>query len=916
GAETAFNTGFKAGNAAYVTVSAGGQVLTRGTHYTSRLEPNGILTVLPLTGMPTAPQTLLIERTTPATQLDDLINGDGWDMEALEAALDKAYACIQEERRLVRDPLRGQGSVGNLVELGPDGKLRPVPLPPGLGDLNYVRRDGATAMTGALALSGNGTLPLHAVPKQQLDAAVSALQASQSRNGGGYVTHTFPSREGTVATRYFIDPENGDAGCVKAHYGKTIASVETFLATGDGIFATTATNPLNIKTPYGIDIKVFGGKVYLTCTSYTDPARSAFQDYYDQWWYIFRRDNGVWTQVYIRQAYGAVDPTFQVIDGVLSCSCGYSVSSLRNGSGGSRYDNCYRQSAVYADLIGSTWTHRQELMNTQATYMAEEAKFGGVRYTALAAYYDDNASPTATGGRRYSAYVYVLPQVSGLYSISNWAWRLPAKGAAAARLFERRGKFFCAIAQQRGDANAGDSDPKHFETEGVIYELLPLGKYRKVKTFKNFNCNMVRIIPIGEELLVGWCNVASGGTDPTDFDAGELNIMLWDDRVGYPVPHATIRGAAFYDFDAWLSASGNCMILTAEYAVGNSGTYLYERASRCINIGPLVVTQAEAPAEDKPQPDARTNRIVNSGMRVSQLNGSAPGGNSGYYPIDLWQMFVGNTTGLVVSTQQASGTTVNGSPTRLLLQVTTPGTLTANSIFMVQQRIAGERIHDFKFGTTLAEDCYFRFMFKSSVAGTFGVVIRNAAAAVSWCDYFTISADQIGVDVLVEGWVDGAWSGTWPTGADGSLLFGVTLAAGSNFLAAAQGWNTDPNKIARPNITNNVGAVANFEMSEPGLYLDTDKQGRVPLWQLEPIERELAACQRYFERQYVYLHSTANFSQGAWAVPKAKIPTITFTPDTAVTGGTVDPLNTTTSWLMTVAPSGGSRAQLFADARP
>ncbi|MCU0919032.1 MAG: phage tail protein [Burkholderiaceae bacterium] len=39
----------------------------------------------------------------------------------------------------------------------------------------YVKRDGTRSMSGALTLSGNASSALHAVPKQQLDAAIAPL---------------------------------------------------------------------------------------------------------------------------------------------------------------------------------------------------------------------------------------------------------------------------------------------------------------------------------------------------------------------------------------------------------------------------------------------------------------------------------------------------------------------------------------------------------------------------------------------------------------------------------------------------------------------------------------------------------------------------------------------------------------------
>lgn len=99
GVETLFDTGFKAQDATHVRVTVGNTVLVRGTQYTSQLTVSGILQVLPLGGMPAAPATLLIERNTPATQVNDLVNGDTWDMEIFERELDGSAMRDAETRR-------------------------------------------------------------------------------------------------------------------------------------------------------------------------------------------------------------------------------------------------------------------------------------------------------------------------------------------------------------------------------------------------------------------------------------------------------------------------------------------------------------------------------------------------------------------------------------------------------------------------------------------------------------------------------------------------------------------------------------------------------------------------------------------------------------------------------------------------
>lgn len=100
GVETQFATGFKAEDATHCTVKTATATLTRGVHYSSYLSPgSGELIVTPLGAMPTAPQTLTIDRATPALQTDNLENGNAYDADAKERLFDRTIMGVQEAKR-------------------------------------------------------------------------------------------------------------------------------------------------------------------------------------------------------------------------------------------------------------------------------------------------------------------------------------------------------------------------------------------------------------------------------------------------------------------------------------------------------------------------------------------------------------------------------------------------------------------------------------------------------------------------------------------------------------------------------------------------------------------------------------------------------------------------------------------------
>lgn len=910
GAETQFDTGFKVQNAAHVTVSIGGMPLTRGTHYTSRRETTGILTVIPLAAMPAAPQTLLIERATPATQLDDLVNGDTFDMEALEASLDKAYSCIQEERRLMRDPLRGSGSTGDLVVRGSDGRLSTIPIPTGLSDASYLRRDGAMPMTGPLVLAGDATLPLHAVPKQQVDAALAALQ---SRPFGEHISTTFPLREGTAGVRKFYDPETDEHGSIHAHYSLTVASVEVRLRTGPGQFNTSVVDQaLDIKTPYGIDTIIFNDKLWLAVTSYADPALSGSDTYYDQKSRIYRRDAGVFVLAYEEDSYGGVSPKFDIINGTLSCSFANSVSSTRNTAGGVPYDNCTRQSISIVDYDGSNWAQVDEVMNTTGAYQGPQFYWGGVRYLIVAGYYDDGGVAPGSGGRRYAPYLLILPMVGGHYTVTNWAWRIASRSLSSVAVFIRENRCIICPAQQRGDANYGDDDIPHFRTNAHYIELLANGEFRKIKARKNFNCNMVRAIPIGDRMAILWCNTSSGGLYPTNFTAGVIAIDIWDDRTFRPMSLRMVPAKGVYDVDLYLDGL-EWILMTAEFGEGDSGTYTYEVESRALNLGQMVVDGPEEQTEDMLRPISIRNRLVNPDFAVTQ-RGTGAVTTNGAYAADMWKLLLSNVGTTAPQAQVTNVLSPNGSTNRLVLSIGGTGSVADDTIIAVHQRLEAARVADFKYGGTAAEDVILQVGVRSSHAGTFPVVLRNAALDRAFVGTYTIGAGDVNADLIFQWWIEGITDGTWPTlrNAWGELVLG--MAAGADYRVTQRGWHsgTSPYVLTTSACTNLAVNGQSLQFFDVGLWLDSDKFGDVPKWEAPDYGQNLQDCRQYYQKFSQRIIPTANIITGRLT------PAMRATPTLAHDGGSTGTLTALSADAFYQDTGHGSNATVTvtADAQP
>lgn len=113
---------------------------------------------------------------------------------------------------------------------------------------DLIHKDGTVAMTGALVLPGDATLPLQAVPKQQVDALVTtpALPGVVVMFGGSAVPAGWLECSGQAVSR--------------AVYATLFAAVGVTHGAGDG--STTFNVPdLRGRTPYGVGTMTPGGTV-------------------------------------------------------------------------------------------------------------------------------------------------------------------------------------------------------------------------------------------------------------------------------------------------------------------------------------------------------------------------------------------------------------------------------------------------------------------------------------------------------------------------------------------------------------------------------------------------------------------------------------------------------------------------------
>jgi hypothetical protein len=239
------------------------------------------------------------------------------------------------------------------------------------------------------------------------------------------------------------------------------------------------------------------------------------------------------------------------------------------------------------------------------------------------------------------------------------------------------------------------------------------------------------------------------------------------------------------------------------------------------------------------------NRIVNPAMQISQENGTASVGHAAY-PADQWMLL--NTTGATVTARQESlPASLVTSRLRVNTTVVDASHALAESI-AVRTFIEGTRIVDFNWGTGYSKQAVLRFVVAAPVAGTYSVAVRNNPVTESWIGTYTIAPEEVGLWVWRTLVIPPCSTGTWASDTSGAMYISFTIASGPSPVGVL-GWQTANLSVA-PGQANGVSVVGNFFVSNVGLYLDPDKTGVPPRWQLPDEAEELRACMRYFLKQW------------------------------------------------------------------
>jgi len=242
-------------------------------------------------------------------------------------------------------------------------------------------------------------------------------------------------------------------------------------------------------------------------------------------------------------------------------------------------------------------------------------------------------------------------------------------------------------------------------------------------------------------------------------------------------------------------------------------------------------------------PLSSRNKIINGDMRIDQRNAGAAvtvNSTANTYGVDRWFGSGQNTDGVFTIDQTTDAPDGFTNSTRITV-TTADASIGATQNYLFRQAIEGNNVYDLDFGTASAKTITFSFWVRSSLTGTFGGALNNAANDRNYPFTYSISAANTWEYKTVT--VTGDTTGTWLTDTGRGITLTFQIGVGSSRVATAGSW-TGTSLVYGATGATNVIETLNATLDITGVQLEV---GSVAT----PFEHrsygdELARCQRYF----------------------------------------------------------------------
>ena len=249
---------------------------------------------------------------------------------------------------------------------------------------------------------------------------------------------------------------------------------------------------------------------------------------------------------------------------------------------------------------------------------------------------------------------------------------------------------------------------------------------------------------------------------------------------------------------------------------------------------------------------------INGGFDVAQERGNGPAGGmpgNGWAADGNWYFAAAGGIIFNSGVTGASASPIRGVQNYLyMVLATAKPTLAATDQAQMAHFIEGYRWARLAWGTANAQPITIAFWSFHNITGVYSIYVQNAAGTRSYVAPYTQrigTVPQYNV-ITVPGCTDGAWPATNVRCA----CVGVTLAAGSTYVApAANVWSAGlymaaPGQVNAAASTPNGCFIAGFVVL-PGTQAPSSDQ--LPFI-MRPFESELVLSQRYWEKSFGYFN--------------------------------------------------------------
>jgi len=238
------------------------------------------------------------------------------------------------------------------------------------------------------------------------------------------------------------------------------------------------------------------------------------------------------------------------------------------------------------------------------------------------------------------------------------------------------------------------------------------------------------------------------------------------------------------------------------------------------------------------------NRIINGAMVIDQRNaGASVTANDGTYSVDRWKS-IATANGKFSMQQNAGSVTPPTGFTNYLGCTSTAATSVGSSDFyQLRQVIEGFNFADCGWGTANAKTVTLSFWVRSSLTGTHGGSVFNAAGSRTYPFSFTInSANTWEFETIT---IAGDTTGTWVGATNGGgLQVGFNLGTGSSLSGTANAWSGST--FMAPTGAVQIVATNGATFYITGVQLEVGTTATE--FEVRPYGTELQLCQRYYQR--------------------------------------------------------------------